>query len=65
MVDGLAGVPRVARKAEGLGAVEGDRSTLLAVRLGVGARKSRLLRGLGLGILRGGYKMQASVSSAL
>ena len=51
----LAGVLGGTWKTEGLGAVEGDRGALLAVCLGVCARKSRFLRSLSLGILRGGY----------
>ena len=56
------GVFGVTGKAEGLGAVEGDRSALLAVRLRVGASKGSLLRCLGLGILGRSWSAKHSES---
>ena len=58
----LARVLGVAGQAEGLGAVEGDRSALLAVRLRVGASKGSLLRCLGLGILGRSWSAKHSES---
>ena len=51
MGDRLPGVLRFTGEAEGLGAVEGNSVASLALRGGVGARKSSLFGGLGLGIL--------------
>ena len=51
MRDGFAWVLGSTGDTEGLRAVEGDRCACLALRSGVGARKSSLFGGLGLGIL--------------
>ena len=50
MGDGLAGVLGVTGEAEGLGAVEGNSVASLALRSGVGARKSGLFGSLSLSI---------------
>lgn len=51
MRDRLAGVLGVAGKAEGLGAVEGDRVACLAGAGRIGANEGGLFSGLSLGIL--------------
>ena len=50
MGDRLPGVLRFTREAEGLGAVEGNSVASLALRSGVGARKSGLFGSLSLSI---------------
>ena len=50
MGDRLPGVLRFTREAEGLGAVEGNSVASLALRGGVGARKSGLFGSLSLSI---------------
>lgn len=64
MGDRLPGVLGLARKTEGLGAVEGDRGTGLLVSVRVGALEGSLLRGLSLGVDRRGCRERDDDASA-
>jgi hypothetical protein len=55
--DRLAGVLGSARKTEGVGAVEGDRSADLLSRVRLGALEGGLLGGAGLGLLGSWYML--------